>query len=73
MKVLQLSKVILRNHMPTLGSTSCRDSIILSILKDEWFDNVKSSGSFTLNKMPLIQTLHLVSTGNFIFVLVCCI
>lgn len=32
---------ILRNHMPTLGSDLRRDSIILSILKDEWFDNVK--------------------------------
>lgn len=32
---------ILRNHMPTLGSEVRRDSIILSILKDEWFDHVK--------------------------------
>jgi hypothetical protein len=41
---------ILRNHMPTLGRL-CRDSIILSILKDEWFDTMLSNnyGSFTLN------------------------
>jgi RimJ/RimL family protein N-acetyltransferase len=31
----------LRNHMPTLGSDARRDSIILSILKEEWFDYVK--------------------------------
>lgn len=31
----------LRNHMPTLGSDARRDSIILSILKEEWFDHVK--------------------------------
>jgi RimJ/RimL family protein N-acetyltransferase len=34
---------ILRNHMPTLGSDSRRDSIILSILKKEWFDEVKEN------------------------------
>jgi hypothetical protein len=27
--------------MPTLDSDARRDSIILSILKDEWFDTVK--------------------------------
>ncbi|MFT5253107.1 MAG: RimJ/RimL family protein N-acetyltransferase [Flavobacteriales bacterium] len=32
---------ILRNHMPTLDSDARRDSIILSILKDEWFNSVK--------------------------------
>lgn len=32
---------VLRNHMPTLGSEARRDSIILSILRDEWFDVVK--------------------------------
>jgi RimJ/RimL family protein N-acetyltransferase len=32
---------VLRNHMPTLGSEVRRDSIILSILKNEWFDEVK--------------------------------
>lgn len=32
---------ILRNHMPTYNSEMRRDSIILSILKDEWFDEVK--------------------------------
>ncbi|MFH6970840.1 GNAT family N-acetyltransferase [Flavobacterium petrolei] len=34
---------ILRNHMPTLGSDARRDSIILSILKNEWFDEVKEN------------------------------
>jgi RimJ/RimL family protein N-acetyltransferase len=33
---------VLRSHMPTLGSDVRRDSIILSILKDEWFDEVKA-------------------------------
>ncbi|TRX20729.1 GNAT family N-acetyltransferase [Flavobacterium franklandianum] len=32
---------VLRNHMPTLGSELRRDSIILSILRNEWFDEVK--------------------------------
>jgi RimJ/RimL family protein N-acetyltransferase len=32
---------ILRNHMPKLDSDARRDSIILSILKDEWFNSVK--------------------------------
>lgn len=32
---------ILRNHMPTLDSDARRDSIILSILKVEWFDSIK--------------------------------
>ena len=32
---------ILRNHMPTLGSEVRRDTIILSILKEEWFSSVK--------------------------------
>lgn len=31
---------VLRSHMPTLRSDVRRDSIILSILKDEWFDEV---------------------------------
>ena len=34
---------ILRSHMPTLGSDLRRDSIILSILKDEWFSEVKEN------------------------------
>ena len=33
---------VLRNHMPTLGSEVRRDSIILSVLKNEWFDGVKA-------------------------------
>lgn len=33
---------VLRSHMPTLGSDVRRDSIVLSILKDEWFDEVKA-------------------------------
>ncbi|MBC5838207.1 GNAT family N-acetyltransferase [Flavobacterium muglaense] len=32
---------ILRSHMPTLESEVRRDAIILSILKKEWFDEVK--------------------------------
>lgn len=32
---------VLRNHMPTYNSDARRDSIILSILKQEWFDEVK--------------------------------
>ena len=34
---------ILRNHMPTYGSEVRRDSIILSILRNEWFDEVKDN------------------------------
>ena len=34
---------ILRNHMPTLDSDVRRDSIILSILRNEWFENVKEN------------------------------
>jgi RimJ/RimL family protein N-acetyltransferase len=34
---------VLRNYMPTLGSDVRRDSIILSILKNEWFDSVKEN------------------------------
>ncbi len=34
---------VLRNHMPTLGSEVRRDSIILSILRNEWFDAVKEN------------------------------
>jgi RimJ/RimL family protein N-acetyltransferase len=33
---------VLRSHMPTLESEVRRDSIILSILKSEWFDEVKA-------------------------------
>lgn len=33
---------ILRNHMPTFTGTR-RDSIVLSILKGEWFDHVKTN------------------------------
>jgi len=32
---------VLRNHMPTYDSQVRRDSIILSILRDEWFGEVK--------------------------------
>ena len=34
---------VLRNHMPTLGSDARRDSIILSILKNEWLDEAKEN------------------------------
>lgn len=34
---------ILRNHMPTFDSDIRRDTIILSILKREWFDKVKAN------------------------------
>jgi N-acetyltransferase len=34
---------ILRSNMPTQQNGIRRDSIVLSILKDEWFDEVKSS------------------------------
>jgi RimJ/RimL family protein N-acetyltransferase len=32
---------VLRDHMPTYNSDTRRDSIILSILRQEWFDEVK--------------------------------
>ncbi len=34
---------VLRNHMPTFGNDVRRDSIILSILRSEWFDEVKDN------------------------------
>lgn len=34
---------VLRNHMPTFNSDLRRDTIILSILKSEWFDSVKDN------------------------------
>jgi RimJ/RimL family protein N-acetyltransferase len=34
---------VLRSHMPTLGSGVRRDSIILSILRNEWFESVKEN------------------------------
>lgn len=34
---------VLRNHMPTFGGDKRRDSIILSILRTEWFDLVKEN------------------------------
>ncbi len=34
---------VLRNHMPTFESEVRRDSIILSILRNEWFDSVKEN------------------------------
>ncbi|MFV5685557.1 GNAT family N-acetyltransferase [Flavobacterium sp. GB2R13] len=34
---------VMRNHMPTLGSDVRRDSIILSILRNEWFDSAKEN------------------------------
>jgi RimJ/RimL family protein N-acetyltransferase len=32
---------VMRSHMPTFGSDLRRDSIVLSILRSEWFDEVK--------------------------------
>jgi RimJ/RimL family protein N-acetyltransferase len=34
---------VLRNHMPTFGSELRRDTIVLSILRTEWFDEVKEN------------------------------
>ncbi len=34
---------ILRSHMPTADSNVRRDSIVLSILKNEWFDEVREN------------------------------
>lgn len=34
---------VLRSHMPTFGSDVRRDSIVLSILRNEWFDKVKEN------------------------------
>ncbi|MGO4817975.1 GNAT family N-acetyltransferase [Flavobacterium sp. W22_SRS_FP1] len=34
---------VLRNHMPNCNSDIRRDTIILSILNSEWFDNVKTN------------------------------
>jgi RimJ/RimL family protein N-acetyltransferase len=34
---------VLRNHMTTYGSDARRDSIILSILRNEWFDSVREN------------------------------
>jgi RimJ/RimL family protein N-acetyltransferase len=34
---------VLRDHMPTYNSDVRRDSIILSILRQEWFDEVKNN------------------------------
>ncbi|SDW41157.1 GNAT family N-acetyltransferase [Flavobacterium degerlachei] len=34
---------VLRNHMPTFNSDLRRDTIILSILRSEWFDTVKAN------------------------------
>ena len=34
---------VLRSHMPTAKSEVRRDSIVLSILKDEWFEEVKEN------------------------------
>jgi RimJ/RimL family protein N-acetyltransferase len=34
---------VLRNHMPTLGSDVRRDSIVLSILRNEWFESVSEN------------------------------
>ncbi|TDE54436.1 GNAT family N-acetyltransferase [Flavobacterium sp. GT3P67] len=34
---------VLRNHMPTFGSEVRRDSIVLSILRNEWFDAVREN------------------------------
>ncbi|MBG6061158.1 RimJ/RimL family protein N-acetyltransferase [Flavobacterium sp. CG_9.1] len=40
---------VLRNHMPTLGSELRRDTIVLSILKEEWFLDVKAKLKSTLS------------------------
>jgi RimJ/RimL family protein N-acetyltransferase len=34
---------VLRNHMPIFGSDVRRDSIVLSILRSEWFEEVKDN------------------------------
>lgn len=34
---------VLRSHMPTINKEIRRDSIVLSILKNEWFDEVKEN------------------------------
>ena len=34
---------VLRSHMPTIDKEIRRDSIVLSILKNEWFDEVKDN------------------------------
>lgn len=34
---------VLRNHMPTFASELRRDTIVLSILRTEWFDKVKEN------------------------------
>ncbi len=34
---------VMRNHMPTLGSEERRDSIILSIIRSEWYNEVKKN------------------------------
>jgi len=34
---------VLRSHMPTANSETRRDSIVLSILRNEWFDEVKQN------------------------------
>ena len=34
---------VLRNHMPTINPEIRRDSIVLSILRNEWFDEVKEN------------------------------
>jgi RimJ/RimL family protein N-acetyltransferase len=34
---------VLRSHMPTLENELRRDSIVLSILKEEWFNEIKES------------------------------
>jgi RimJ/RimL family protein N-acetyltransferase len=34
---------VMRNHMPTQGSNARRDSIVLSILRNEWFESVKEN------------------------------
>lgn len=40
---------VLRNHMPTLRSELRRDTIVLSILKEEWFSEVKAKLNRTLS------------------------
>ena len=41
---------VLRSNMPTFGSEDRRDSIVLSILKDEWYEEVKENLKLKLIK-----------------------
>ena len=41
---------ILRSNMPTRDSETRRDSIVLSVLKDEWFDEVRNNLKLLTNQ-----------------------